>query len=308
MADVCMSLNLLLKDENFKKLMKMFPGRKPFELKTYLQTYRSQMEKGDDWYPDEEFRAAFTIYLHNQDRAARVAQAQGKRESNGAISRYTEALQVFNHAQLHDAVDYIASEFSDYITEAEETFPGKSRAEIIEELGGFEVMIGDILDDIMDTTVEDIYDELLTGNENDARKEELMHVAHRIKMERDLVLKYKDHIVSRAAYRLGEQEGLRFEYAGMLADWKNEGNEQTAADDDEVGRREDGESKGSRFVDFRELGLAETLSPAGRITQEKAVAAGNVRKQGFQCRATGRKARIHSIWSELPTAYVFKYC
>ena len=256
-----MSLNLLLKDEKFKKLMKMFPGRKPFELKTYLQIYRSQMEKGDDWYPDEEFRAAFTVYLHNQDRAARVARAKGKKESNGAISRYTEALQVFNHAQLHDAVDYLAQEFSDYITDAEEEFPGKSRAEIIDALGGFEAMMNDVIDDIKDSSVEDIYDELLTGNESEARREELMNVAHRIKMERDLIVKYKTHIVSRAAYRLGEQEGLKFEFGGMLADWQNEGKELTASDDDEAGRREDGESKGSRFVDFRELGLAETLSP-----------------------------------------------
>ena len=264
MADICMSLNLLLQDENFKKLMKMFPGRKPIVLKTYLQTYRSEMEKGDDWYPDEEFRAAFTVYLHNQDRAAKIAKAQGNKKSNGAVSRYTEALQVFNHAQLHDAVDYLAQEFSEYLDMAEEEYPGMSRAEIIDTLGGFQAMMDDVLDDIEAQTEQDILAELLNGGESEARMEELEMIAHRIKMERSLIVKYKAHIAARAAYAIGEAEGLKFEYGGMLADWQNEGNDQSVTNDDEAGKREDGESKGSRFVDFRELGLKETLSPMAK--------------------------------------------
>ena len=260
MADVCIDIKLAATDPRFQAFMKMFPGRDAFTLMTYLENYRSGLEKGEEWYPDEEFKASFTQYLRYQDRAVKLNAAKRQKKGTNAASNYFAALQAFNHSQLRDAADYVADQFEKYLDAAEEDYPGYSREEIIDACGGFEAIMSDVLEEIKEEDVADILGEMLDGNESEAELSEKTNIAYRIKMEHEAILEYKDHIAARAAAKIGELEGIKFSYNGMLVDWKTS-REQNADDDTEDQKREEGESKGARYVDFRYKKLADTISP-----------------------------------------------
>ena len=269
MADnICLSLKGLYADPRFQKLQEMFPGRKPLVLKAYLQLYRSQNNLGDEWFPDAEFKAAFGTFLHNNDRKAKIEKARKvKTESKNVLSNYKSVLAAFSHAQLHDAVDYVVGEFGEYLDIASAANPGTSRAKVLDSAGGFEAVMNEVIRDIQDETVDDVYEQIVNEMSDEptgARKEEIRQVAEGIYQERKNILDYKDHIIARAASRIGEREGIRFEFKGMLTDWEHSGNEDTADDDEEAGKREEGESKGARYVDFRERDLASTLTPKAK--------------------------------------------
>ena len=269
MADnICLSLKGLYADPRFQKLQEMFPGRKPLVLKSYLQLYRSQNGLGDDWFPDAEFKAVFGTFLHNQDRKAKIDRAKKvKTESQNILSNYKAVLAAFSHAQLHDAVDYLVGEFREYLDIAAAANPGLSRAKVLEASGGFEALMNEVVDDIQNETVKDVYEQIVDGMSEESvgvRKDEVMQMAEGILQERKNILEYKDHLIARAASRIGESEGMRFEFKGVLTDWEHSGLEETADDDEEAGKREEGESKGARYVDFRERDLASTLTPKAK--------------------------------------------
>ena len=268
MGNVCLNIKALYADPRFQKLQEMFPGRKPVILQAYLQLYRSENNLGDDWFPDQEFKAVFGTFLHNQDRQAKIERARKlKAESKNVLSNYKAVLAAFSHAQLQDAIDYLANEFGEYLDIASAAHPDMSRAKVLEAAGGFESVMNNVIMDLEDLTVDDVYQQIvdtMAEEPTGIEKEEIRQVAIGIYNERKNILEYKDHLVYRAASRIGEREGMRFEFKGMLTDWEHTNVGENADDDDESGKREEGMSKGARYVDFRERDLASTLTPRAK--------------------------------------------
>lgn len=272
MKQFCASRELIMKDPEFQRILKLFPNINPNMLIDYLAIYREHQGYNEDWYPSGIIQERKFKYWVNNFKKSGVITSESMTTKSMIRDVYNELASVYTPKVLSSRVNMLADMFSKEIDSFLSKTSKLSRREAIKEMGGIRSIMNDIFENYFkDVSSEDAMKRVLEGfgvdwNSLSERGKRTVdkRVVDYLRAARTLY-EHRDAIASLVYKEIGEREGLVVRYRNYEPTFE-EINEQKLEEKD--GQRADGTSventPGDRYVDFRTLSFHSTLSKRAR--------------------------------------------